>query len=68
MKGGEAASQLRIFVKKIGSMARRGVLRKLDVVDDAVDDFRLGQLDLAVVLLLDIDTQVILDVSLVFHV
>ena len=47
---------------------RRSVLRKLDVVDNAVDYLRLGQLDIYVVLLLDVDAQLILDVALVFDV
>ena len=47
---------------------RRSVLRKLDVVDNTVDYLRLGQLDIYVVLLLDVDAQLILDVALVFDV
>ena len=51
-----------------GSLVSRGVLWKLDVVDDAVDDLILGQIDLAVALLLDVGSQVILYVALVFDV
>ena len=54
--------------RKIWSLVRRSVLRKLDVVDNAVDYLRLGQLDIYVVLLLDVDAQLILDVALVFDV
>ena len=51
-----------------GSLAGRGVLQDLYVIDDTVDDLRLGQIDITVVLLLNVDAQVILCVSLVFDV
>ena len=51
-----------------GSLSRRGVLLDLDVVDNAVDDLRLCQIDLAIVIFLDVDSQVTLYVDLVLDV
>ena len=53
---------------QIWCLARCGVLWELDFVDDSVDDLRLGRLDLAVALLLEVDAQVILYVALVLYV
>ena len=63
--GGFAAKDLR---GHRGSLLRRGVFGDLDVVDDAVDDLRLCQIDIDVVLLLGVYAQVILYVALLFNV
>ena len=49
-------------------MLRRGVIGELDIIDDIINDFRLHRLNLAIALLLDVDTKVILDVYLVLNV
>ena len=63
--GSVAAPNLR---GQSGSLARRGVHRKLDTVDNDVNYLSLGHIDIYVVLLLGVDTQVILNVALVFDV
>ena len=50
---------------QIGGLSRRGVLWELKIIDDAINDLRLRQLDLATDLILDVDAKVIFDVSLV---
>ena len=64
-EGGVAAQNL---CGQSRSLSRRGVIRNLDIVDDDVNDLRLGQLDLALVLILYVESQVILYVDLVFDV
>ena len=49
-------------------MSRCVVLGYLDVIDDSVNDFRLCQLDIDIVLILDVDTKVIFYVALVLNV
>ena len=40
----------------------------MDVVDNAFDGFRLGHIDLAIILLINIDAKVILYVALLFSI
>ena len=49
-------------------MSRNGVLGDMEIIDNYVNDLRLRQLDLAIVLLLDVDSRIILDVSLALNI
>ena len=49
-------------------MSRHGVLGDMEIIDNYVNDLRLRQLDLAIVLLLDVDSRLILDVFLALNI
>ena len=49
-------------------MSRNGVLGDMEIIDNYVNDLRLRQLDLAIVLLLDVDSRLILDVFLALNI
>ena len=52
---------------QICSLSRHGVLEELYILDNDINDMQLSQFGITIVLLLDIDAQVILDVSLVLN-
>ena len=45
-------------------MSRCGFLGELDIIDKDINDLRLRQLDITISLLLDVNTKVILNISL----
>ena len=49
-------------------MSRRGVIGELEIIDNAINDLRLHQIDLTIVLLLNIDNKLILNVSHVLNI
>ena len=49
---------------KSWSLSRRGVIGEMNIVNNAINDMWLRQFDIIIVLILDIDTKVIFNVSL----